>query len=225
MRLDRVLAAAFLSACASGDLGGAGDDDDSVADAGEAMAADATPVPDAAPPLPPDADPGPPPPFEPVYRIQLRIHTGQSELDHAELAVILEEMNHIWWSQAAVCFEIHTVTDDVTMSGGFDQWYAPEVGGPNGYYAGDHDIWSRDHPDLGSAPNPVDHPTARTTAHELGHALDLPHRQDSDDNLMRSGTRGWQLNGQEITTARNRAGEKALEDTAPTHCAGPDFGP
>jgi hypothetical protein len=103
-------------------------------------------------------------------------------------------------------------------------------GDPNGYYSGDHDIWSRDHPSLGAAPNPVQLPTARTTAHELGHGLGLDHQDfgnacpdgtgnlDCNDLLMRSGRRGFFLSDVEIERAREVAQRKALTDTTPLGC-------
>src|SRR5436190_8345921 len=48
----------------------------------------------------------------PVYRINLRVHRGRSNLPAAELRKALEEMNSIWWSQAGVCFEITSSLDD-----------------------------------------------------------------------------------------------------------------
>ena len=48
---------------------------------------------------------------------------------------------------------------------------------------------------------------ARTTAHEIGHQLRLPHRQDMF-NLMASGTTGWTFNQQEIDRMRKAAVEK-----------------
>lgn len=50
----------------------------------------------------------------------------------------------------------------------------------------------------------IDEPIPRVTAHELGHALGLPHRQDRT-NLLASGTTGTSLNAEETRTARERA--------------------
>lgn len=50
----------------------------------------------------------------------------------------------------------------------------------------------------------IDEPIPRVTAHELGHALGLAHRQDRT-NLLASGTTGTTLNVAEVETARRRA--------------------
>jgi len=52
----------------------------------------------------------------------------------------------------------------------------------------------------------VDEPIPRVTAHELGHAFTLKHRQ-SVTNLMASGTSGWTLNEAEIKQVRTAAGK------------------
>jgi hypothetical protein len=138
---------------------------------------------------------------------------------------VLEEVNQIWLSQAGVCFEVEAVDHDQTQSGGFDLWFVPEVPDPpgvNGVYKGDHDVWSRDYPSLGSAPDPVEDPASRTCAHELGHGLDLDHYNgypDSPNSLMSSGMLGWQLHDFEIQTARQRAAQKALPDAGELGCA------
>ena len=130
-------------------------------------------------------------------------------------------INEIWFSQAGICFEIEMAGDDEPLEKGMDLWFLPVLpGGPlmNGYYRNDHEIQVRDTPVLGPAEHPARHPAARTAAHELGHGFDLPHRQDSDDNLMRSKTFGWQLNEQEVLLARRVAASKALPDISPLHC-------
>jgi hypothetical protein len=50
----------------------------------------------------------------------------------------------------------------------------------------------------------IDEPIPRVTAHELGHALGLSHRQDRT-NLLASGTTGTRLNADEVATARRKA--------------------
>ena len=162
-------------------------------------------------------------PYDPLYRIAVRVHVGESGMSDAELLDVLDEMNFIWRSQAAVCFEYEVVEHDTVMSDGFDMWFKPSVGAPNGYYAGDHDIHVRDVPNLNSAPNPAMIAAARTAAHELGHGLTLDHDQTSDDYLMRSGTYGWQIPQYQIDASRDRAAQKALADTTPLDCADPVF--
>jgi hypothetical protein len=165
----------------------------------------------------------------PVYRIALRVHTGESVQTPAELAETLEEVNWIWWSQASVCFEIELVEHDMTMSEGFDFWYhdgrIPCSPGANGVYCGDHDIHSLDEPNLGRSDDAmwsVKRAPARTGAHELGHGLSLDHfdnQPDSNDSLMASGRMGFKLHESEIMAARRRAAMKALPDNGSKYCA------
>jgi hypothetical protein len=165
----------------------------------------------------------------PVYRINLRVHNGKSTLPAGELQQTLEEMNYIWWSQSGVCFEISTARNDAKTTDGFDIWFVPEVPDPpgvNGVFKGDHEIWSRDYPNLRQAPNPVTHRAARTSAHELGHALTLAHYDnlpDSPDSLMASGTLGWRLHDFQINAARARARRIARPDTLPENCSSPEI--
>jgi hypothetical protein len=163
-------------------------------------------------------------PHDPVYRIPLRVHLGESMRSPEDFKVILEEINDIWLSQAGICFEMQIVLHDEPLEQGMDIWFLPILpGGPdlNGYFRGDHNIQVRDTPILGNARHPAHYPAARTAAHECGHGLSLMHRQDSEDNLMRSKTYGWQLNGKEIQEARRAAAEKGLQDTRPRNCGEP----
>jgi hypothetical protein len=156
----------------------------------------------------------------PVYRIKLRVHLANSSRSPEEFEPIFAEINKIWQTQAGICFEIHTVDHNTPLNDGLDMWFAPDIGGYNGYYDGEH-IQMSDAPVLAHAANPARSSAARTAAHELGHALDLRHRQDSDDNLMRSRTYGWHLNEQEILHARGTAADIAIEDTVPFNCGPP----
>ncbi len=82
----------------------------------------------------------------------------------------------------------------------------------NGVYLGEA-IFVKDTASLKPVPGGIDEPIPRVTAHELGHALDLEHRQNVT-NLMASGTTGTGLNDEEIRRAREAAGKYAWIETA-----------
>ena len=165
----------------------------------------------------------------PGFHIALRVHREDSGLTGAKLAAALEEVNEIWWKQAAICFEVEVVRNGELRRDGFDLWFHRSRLGcnasGNGVYCGDHDIHTLDAPSLNPAntaawdsrQNP-----ARTTAHELGHGLNLAHYNgypDSNDSLMSSGRQGFKLHEQEIATARRRARDKALPTSSALPCA------
>lgn len=75
---------------------------------------------------------------------------------------------------------------------------------PNGIYMGADAVFVKETAELRPVEGGIDEPLPRVTAHELGHGLDLPHRQDTF-NLMASGTTGTTLNDAEIGTARAAA--------------------
>jgi hypothetical protein len=159
-----------------------------------------------------------------VYRIPVRVHVGKSGRSPKDFTAILEEINDIWLSQAGICFEMQIVLDDKLLEQGMDIWFMPLLpggSGLNGFFRDDHNIQVRDTPVLRPASHPANYPAARTAAHEFGHGLSLHHRQNSDDNLMRSKSFGWHLNGNEIKAARNAAAKEALLDTAPRKCEEP----
>lgn len=154
----------------------------------------------------------------PTYRIPLRVHLSQSERLPALWPPILEEINSIWKNQAGICFDMHIVMHDEPIEQGLDIWFHSSIPDWNGYFTGPHDIHVRDDPDLRPAKKPAGSSAARTAAHELGHALDLDHRQDSDDNLMRSKTYGWQLHADEIARARRTVEEMPFVTTNGKDC-------
>ncbi len=74
----------------------------------------------------------------------------------------------------------------------------------NGVYLGDATAFVQETASLRPVEGGIDEPLPRVTAHELGHGLGLPHRQDRI-NLLASGTTGTSLNDAEITKARRTA--------------------
>ncbi len=160
-------------------------------------------------------------PHQPVFHVPLRVHLGNSDREPKKWLPILEEINFIWLSQAGICFDMHTVSHDEEFEDGLDLWFESTIPNWNGYYTDLHDIHVRDSPDLRPAKHPASSSAARTAAHELGHALELAHRQDSNDNLMRSKTYGWQLHEDEITLARAAASELADAEKSNLPCALP----
>jgi hypothetical protein len=75
----------------------------------------------------------------------------------------------------------------------------------NGVYMGEDFAIVQETARLREVEGGIDEPIPRVTAHELGHALGLPHRQDRT-NLLASGTTGTRLNADEVARARTRAG-------------------
>jgi hypothetical protein len=74
----------------------------------------------------------------------------------------------------------------------------------NGVWLGDEGAVVQETASLRPVEGGIDEPIPRVTAHELGHALGLKHRQDRT-NLLASGTTGTSLNTKEIETARRTA--------------------
>jgi hypothetical protein len=74
----------------------------------------------------------------------------------------------------------------------------------NGVYLGNRMAFVQETAKLRPVPGGIDEPLPRVTAHELGHALGLPHRQDRT-NLLASGNNGTTLNEAEVARSRKRA--------------------
>ena len=84
---------------------------------------------------------------------------------------------------------------------------------PNGIFLRRDGLFVKDTAALRKVQGGIDEPLPRVTAHEVGHALTLPHRQDVT-NLMASGTTGYSLNAAEVGQARK--GTEAVGGTLTT---------
>ena len=82
---------------------------------------------------------------------------------------------------------------------GINIFYVKELT-PNGFYSQGL-VFVKDTARLAEVPGGLDEPIPRVTAHEIGHALSLQHRQEVT-NLMASGKSGFLLNEAEITATR-----------------------
>ncbi|HEY7764453.1 MAG TPA: hypothetical protein VIB38_05655 [Aestuariivirgaceae bacterium] len=170
-------------------------------------------------------------PLYPLYRIPVRVHVGTSSLALDAVLIYLREVNLIWEHQAAICFEFEVVRHNRTEDDGFDIFFKPELEVLPGYkvisglHQGDHDIQVRDVPDLYDAPPAIVTKGARTTAHELGHALGLQHDERSNAFLMRSGHQGIQLQPHEIRIARGHAALRTLPVAKRLTCQPPKLNP
>lgn len=87
---------------------------------------------------------------------------------------------------------------------------------PNGIFMRRDGIFVKESARLRAVPGGIDEPLPRVSAHELGHGMGLPHRQDTT-NLMASGTTGTSLNEAEIEIVRQTVSKLKWVET-PESC-------
>ncbi len=154
---------------------------------------------------------------------ELNLTTTLSEKD---IQRILDKVNRIW-SQAGVHFApeniVHEPVDnpnvyrqnhqsrqlrwllalrpEKSLSKDCFHIYYIKRFGVNGVFLAADGMFVKDTARLRPVKGGLDEPIPRVTAHELGHALSLRHRQHVT-NLLASGTTGWSLNVAEVKQAR-----------------------
>ena len=174
-------------------------------------------------------------------RVHLLSAEGESplktSLKEADIERIIPKINNVW-AQAGIHFYVESLVKEEAVPGEipdhpgkgpflwllshipratqatnlFNLYFVKQFA-VNGVYFHDA-IFVKDTASLRPVSGGLDEPIPRVTAHELGHALSLLHRQNFT-NLMASGTTGTQLNGAEIKDARLAAKTFDWIQTAP----------
>jgi hypothetical protein len=154
------------------------------------------------------------------------------ELEDADIARILRKVNSIW-ANAGIYFGLDSLVREpaaeqakfrlaLRLDGrvplehhrillpagsrrfdGLHVYYIHRLG-VNGVYMDEDFAIVQETAQLRPVEGGIDEPIPRVTAHELGHALGLRHRQDRT-NLLASGTTGTRLNTDEVKRARTGA--------------------
>lgn len=179
--------------------------------------------------------------FDDGLIVPLRIHLVsssdtpalQTTLTEQDLARILPKMNRVWL-QAGIQFRVESILHEEALSlanadvekrdelparmrpesragTAFDVYYVKYLD-VNGFYTL-RGIFVKDTAALRPVEGGIDEPIPRVTSHELGHALSLPHRQNTT-NLMASGTTGTLLNDAEVQRTREAARKLPWIETA-----------
>src|ERR1043166_5938094 len=171
--------------------------------------------------------------FEDFFIVPVRVHVLRSadedalqcRLEEKDVRRVFEKINRIW-NKAGLAPMIESIVgEDAVRPEGFNpaalhefKSVRPEKGRDkdmihvyyvhtpptNGVFMGTDAIFVKDTAPLRKGKGGVDEPLPRVTSHEIGHAMGLPHRQNTI-NLMASGTTGWSINDAEIETVRGWA--------------------
>ena len=165
--------------------------------------------------------------------VPVRVHLLQCKdaealhcrLKDADVRRIFGKANRIW-NKAGIALSVESiVTEDAVVPDAFDENRLQDFKGTrppkgtdagmihvfyvhrlptNGVFMGRDAIFVKDTAALREVKGGVDEPIPRVTSHEIGHAMSLPHRQNTI-NLMASGTTGWSLSDPEIEAVRGWA--------------------
>jgi len=175
--------------------------------------------------------------------VPVRVHLLQCKgeealhcrLKEADVRRVFGKANRIW-NKAGIALSLESiVTEDAVVPEGFDEARLQDFKGTrppqgaekgmihvyyvhqlptNGVFMGRDAIFVKDTAALREAKGGVDEPLPRVSSHEIGHAMGLPHRQNTI-NLMASGTTGWSINDDEIETVRGWASTQEWVLTPP----------
>lgn len=152
------------------------------------------------------------------------------QLRAADITRIFGIINTKVWSQAGIQLRVESLVDEPargqelyealgenrteahllrvrpneTLAAGMLHVYYLRRMRPNGIYMRRDGIFVKDTAFLQPVEGGLSEPLPRVTAHEVGHALSLDHRQD-EFNLMQSGTTGYLLNKPEVEQTRAAA--------------------